>query len=103
MGKPKICFEFEMGDMKEDFELLKAWKRERHAQWKEDNTRFLFENMDRRFRVTNNGETVIFREAGYPKVDFYPSTGRWRIPGEKKTYSGGAESFVKWYEKRKTN
>jgi len=93
--------DFTMGDMKEDFAALKAWKKERHAQWKVDNTACLLESMKGRFAIRNNGETLIFREKHYPRVDFYPSTGRWRIPGKKKTYRGGAKSFINWYEKQK--
>jgi hypothetical protein len=90
-----------MGDMAEDFKFLKEIKKERHAQWKKDNTSYLLKNMAGCFQVRNNGECLIFRETGYPKVDFYPSTGQWRIPGKKKTYGGGAESFIEWYEKQK--
>jgi len=90
-----------MGDMREDFELLKAMKKERHAKWKNDNLKYLTENMAYRYTLKNNEESALFREHGYPKVDFYPSTGRWRVAGRSKTYSGGAESFHKWYETQK--
>lgn len=48
-------------------------------------------------KVTNNGECFCFREKGKPRVDFYPSTGRWRVVGQSLTYKGGAERFLRWY------
>jgi hypothetical protein len=46
-------------------------------------------------------EVILFRNHLEPKVDFYPSTGRWRIPGEKRTYGGGAGAFLNWYAKQR--
>lgn len=85
----------------ENWKLLKEEEQKRHAQSKNDNTAFLITAMPAHFEMRNNGETLIFREKGYPKVDFYPSTGRWRIPGKRKTYGVGAEFFMNWYEKQK--
>jgi hypothetical protein len=53
------------------------------------------------FRETNNGETILFREKSKPMVDFFPSTGRWRIVGRHpKTFRGGARAFLPWYKKQ---
>lgn len=49
-------------------------------------------------------EAVIFREPGGPFVDFYPSTGRWRVVGKgapKQTFRGGVEAFLGWYAKQR--
>lgn len=94
-----------MGDMADDFAAMKAHRQTRHANWNRRNMEILNRRSDEGglvFAVTNAGETLLFRERGKPKVDFYPSTGRWRIPNSKKTYSGGAESFLRWYAKQST-
>ena len=48
--------------------------------------------------------SCLFREAGKPRVDFYPHTGRWRVVGVEKfrTKGGGAKVFLVWYEKQGT-
>ncbi len=75
----------------------------RHQQWKEVNTQ-LIEASGLPFTSTNNGESLLFRQAGKPRVDFYPSTGRWRCAGDNKTHNktrrGGAQSFLQWYERQ---
>ena len=74
-------------------------KRERHRKWYSRNLDFLIENMAGRFQIK---ETVLlFRENGKPKVDFYPHTGRWRVPDKNELRSGGAEDFLNWYDKQK--
>lgn len=88
-----------MGDMAEDFAAMKAHRQQQHADWKQKNMEILNAST-LIFTVTNNGETLCFREANKPKVDFYPSTGRWRIPDKNQTFRGGAESFLRWYEKQ---
>lgn len=41
--------------------------------------------------------------AEQPKVDFYPSSGRWREVGpSKRNHSGGAQRFLDWYADQKT-
>lgn len=90
-----------MGDMADDFAAMRAHKQERHAMLKRRNIMLLNLRVAGRFKSTNYGETVLFREPGKPKVDFYPSTGRWRIVGsQSKTFRGGAESFLRWYAKQ---
>jgi hypothetical protein len=69
----------------------------KHKDWKEANTKII-EKSGLIFKWAGN-ETMLFREENKPKVDFYPSTGRWRVPNKKKTYRGGAKSFIKWYSK----
>lgn len=76
--------------------MLTKLRQERHQDWKEQNLAIIqasgVEYIDR-------GETLLFRLPGKPKVDFYPSTGRWRLVQENKTYSGGAEKFLKFLER----
>ena len=76
-----------------------ANKKERRKILYNDNLDFLIENMAGRFQIK---ETVLlFRENGKPKVDFYPHTGRWRVPDKNELRSGGAEDFLNWYDKQK--
>lgn len=88
-----------MGDMGDDFRAMTAHRQEQHQQWKRQNLATL-NSAGVSFRETNEGETLLFREAGKPKVDFYPSTGRWRVVGDSKNrraMSGGAVAFLRWY------
>lgn len=91
-----------MGDMADDFAAMKAHRQQQHAHWKQKNMEILNAS-GAIFTVTNYGETLLFRMTGYPKVDFYPSTGRWRIVGDKngRPLRGGAEAFLSWYERQK--
>jgi len=88
-----------MGDMADDFAAMKAHRQQQHADWKSRNLAALNASSVI-FTVTNSGETLLFRESGKPKVDFYPSTGRWRVAGLTRTFSGGADSFLNWYERQ---
>lgn len=47
----------------------------------------------------DNGQIIMFRNSGKPKVDFYPTKGTWTVPAKKAYYRGGWKSFIKWYEK----
>jgi hypothetical protein len=38
--------------------------------------------------------------AGRPSVNFYPSTGRWRVDHLNRTFGGGARVFLEWYKKQ---
>jgi hypothetical protein len=88
-----------MGDMADDFGAMKAHRQQQHADWKQRNLAVLNASAVI-FTTTNYGETLLFRESGKPRVDFYPSTGRWRVAGLTKTFRGGATSFLQWYEKQ---
>jgi hypothetical protein len=85
-----------MGDMGDDFAAMKAHTQAKHAEWKRKNMAVLSDS-GAVFTVTNGGETLLFRQTGYPRVDFYPSTGRWRVADVKETYRGGAKRFLEWY------
>lgn len=89
-----------MGDMADDFAAMRAHRQQQHADWKKKNMEIL-NGSTLIFTTTNNGETLCFREANKPRVDFYPSTGRWRVVGNNaKAQSGGAGRFLNWYREQ---
>jgi hypothetical protein len=90
-----------MGDQAAYGAAMTAARQGRHAEWKRDN-RAALDKSGLAFTVTNHGENLCFREHGKPMVDFYPSTGRWRTVGARrsKTYRGGAAAFFAWYAKQ---
>lgn len=53
----------------------------------------------RRGTLKNHGTALLLREPDKPKVDYYPSTGRWRSQGV--TYEGGLERFEAWYAQQR--
>ena len=89
-----------MGDMGDDFAAMKAHRQQQHADWKKANLEILSAS-GAIFTVTNYGETLLFRMSGYPRADFYPGTGRWRVVGSNsKAMSGGVERFLDWYRRQ---
>lgn len=90
-----------MSEQMDYFRAINQHRQEEHAEQKRENTRLIFAS-GLSFRSTNNGECLVFREKGKPKVDFYPSSGRWRDVGSsKRNYSGGAQKFLDWYADQK--
>lgn len=86
--------------MGEVFEGMRGARQERHLKWHQRNVAALVTS-GLKYRSVNDGESLLFREPGKPKVDFYPSTGRWRIVGaQSKTFRGGAAAFIGWYAKQ---
>lgn len=86
----------------EDIEALRAaQKAERKAREKAHRTRVLAES-GLKFTSSNDGENLMFREPGKPKVDFYPSSGRWKVAGigGGKVMEGGVKVFLDWYAKQ---
>lgn len=86
-----------MGDMSEHFKALKEYN-----GMKRDNrillNRSILENAkDIKYTELSNN-TFLFREANKPKVDFYLSTGRWKV--NNRAMKGGAIMFLKWYRKQ---
>lgn len=74
----------------------------RQRGWKRENLTAL-EASGLRYETANNGETLLFREPGKPRVDFYPSTGRWRVVGvstPQPARGGGARNFLRWYARQ---
>lgn len=85
-------------DWKDFGEVMRNARQQRHANWKAENTA-LIEASGIPFTVTNNGEALVIRERGRPRIDFYPSTGRWRVDNLR-TLGGHAERFLKWYKEQ---
>ena len=86
-----------MGDMGDMYRDWNKKKKSDHAKWKEANLKIL--------RASNipfkeRPESCLFREEGKPLVDFFPSTGRWRLPRENKNFRGGAKAFLTWYNRQ---
>lgn len=80
-----------------DSSILTHLRKAQHREWKAENLDLL-RTSGLTYRLTNNNETAVFRELGKPKVDFYPSTGRWRIVGaNSRTMGGHALKFIEWY------
>lgn len=73
-------------------------RKERHAHWKGENTAALIA-AGLPFRASNNGECLMLREPGKPAVDFYPSSGRWRLPHSNVTMGGHADRFIAFYSR----
>jgi hypothetical protein len=79
----------------EIYRQFKELRQERHRQWREINTNILDVCGIPYRKADVFGNCYLIREEGKPKVDFYPSTGRWVSGGQ--TFSGGASKFIKWY------
>lgn len=89
-----------MSDMGEYWNDLKEIRQQEHADRNASATEIILKS-GIPHKSTNNGESFLFREPNMPKVDFYPSTGRWRVAGTRKTFNGGVNSFLNWYSKQK--
>jgi hypothetical protein len=84
-----------------DSSILTDLRQAQHREWKEENVDVI-RSSHIPYRSANNGESLIFRESGKPKVDFYPSTGRWRVvSGSSRTMGGHAMQFLEWYAEQK--
>lgn len=94
-----------MGDMAEEYKYLRELKQDRHREWFTKNHEVL-SKCEFPYESKSDGEVCLFRNLAGPNVDFYPSTGRWKVTtknrkGQSYTmHSGGAESFLKWYRKK---
>jgi hypothetical protein len=80
--------------------------RDRHVRIAEHNLEVLRAGPFR-FQVRKSpdgllGASVLFREHGKPRVDFFLSTGRWRVvgAGASRLMSGHARAFLAWYAKQ---
>jgi hypothetical protein len=76
-------------------------RRDRRQAWRRENLRVLDRaGLLTRCRSANEGESLLFREAGKPKVDFFPSSGLWRAHNQ--TFRGGGRAFAQWYKKQES-
>ncbi len=85
----------EDGDITSLFKSHRKSVQTRHTLNHLRNTRLL-EEAGIEYRKASN-ETYCFR--GKVKVDFFPSTGRWRDLKRQRTHSGGARMFIQWFIK----
>ncbi|HEY4611373.1 MAG TPA: hypothetical protein VII11_00140 [Bacteroidota bacterium] len=88
-----------MTELADDFRFMTELKKARHQQWQKENRRLIDET---KIAYEDKGEALLFREQGKPKIDFYPSTGRWKVFGRKGNYTmmrGGAKAFIVWYQR----
>ncbi len=47
-------------------------------------------------------QCLLIRIDGYPPIDLWPSTGRWRVSGKRgPTQEGGMRRFWKWFLRQK--
>lgn len=95
-----------MGDSLETMiaagECAREERQARHACWKAENLAALRASG---LRFGERPEMLLFREPGKPRVNFYPSTGRWAIPdrnGGRCCGGGHAARFIDWYRKQTT-
>lgn len=91
-----------MGDQADFGAAMRADRQERHAQWYAENMAVLRSST---VPFEERPTSVLFRQKGKPKVDFFPHTGRWRVVGEGKQRQplrGGARAFLAWYGKQGT-
>lgn len=89
------CSDDDDDDLASDYRAMKEEKKRRHAEWYATNMQLL-EKSGLKYRSVSGGQTLLFREPNKPKIDFYPSTGRWRVAGQR-AVSGGAKKFIDWY------
>lgn len=96
---------------KTDNETTLMWReirertQDRHNEWYKSNVAIL-RNAIQEFPFTDKDTTLLFRIEEYPKVDFYPHTGRWKVieKGKKpKMKTGGANAFLVWMRKQRKN
>ena len=87
-----------MGDMGDDFRVMHKAKKERHAEMHKKNTAILNKSGLKHRKISH--ECYCFREQDL-KVDFYPSTGRWRDQLTGKVYKGGAHNLIGWLANRR--
>jgi len=86
-----------MGDMGEVFNEMKRYKQERRASNTEKSTQIL---VDRgvKFDSKNGGaHLIVYADCG-KVIDFWPSTGKFRVRGQKK-FQGGVFKLLKKYIK----
>lgn len=89
-----------MGDVGDGYKAMREATKLQRKENRAVNLMTLRES-DLEFMERNNGDTVLFREDGYPRVDFYPGTNKWKVLDKKIHYiRGNAENFIAWYKKR---
>ena len=78
--------------MKELFKIMRERSQEKRRSNK-DKSSDLLKNSGINFERKNYGNHLIILST--PKIDFYPSTGLWRVRGENKNHRG-VRSLLKY-------
>lgn len=88
-----------MGDMYRDWKADRKARNLRHsdANW-DIIERWMKKDESRRNFVREYSGNIQFHLPEKPKVDFYPTTEKWRKG--KVIYYGNAEKFLNWYDKQ---
>ncbi|MHB9110429.1 MAG: hypothetical protein ACYDCO_25535 [Armatimonadota bacterium] len=85
----------------EDFRDMRKARQASHQRNYEQNMAILRQSG---LKFEERSTSVLFREYGKPRVDFFPHTGAWRLVGKPTgkplTYSGGASRFISWYRQQ---
>lgn len=71
--------------MKETFIFVRKQRQEKRNHNKEQSTNLL-RQAEISFESKNSGNHLIILST--PKIDFYPSTGLWKVRGENKNHRG---------------
>ena len=92
-----------MGDMAEDFRLMNQVKRENKNDRLIANTNFLIQH-NIPFRTYNEGYHLQIDLSSDSVLNFWPSTGRWRVQNRFNQYQWGyggygIESLIKFLKK----
>lgn len=82
-----------MGDMREEFDALKAYKAERKAKRHDHNVEALLTETGIPAREQSKNVWRIDTPAG--AVMYYPATNCWQHKG--KTMRGDVQGFINWY------
>lgn len=89
-----------MGDMREHFEALNEARKEQKRVRLKLNMH-IFNDCEFNFSY-NGGHVVFFRADGYPKVDYYLTTNKWKVGGARqKVLYGDATRFLAWYRRQR--
>nr|DAU57546.1 MAG TPA: hypothetical protein [Caudoviricetes sp.] len=85
--------------MKETFILVRKQRQEKRNHNKEQSTNLL-RQAEISFESKNSGNHLIILST--PKIDFYPSTGLWKVRGENKKRRG-VLSLLKFIKEMKND
>jgi len=88
-----------MSEIGDDFKEYKAWVDKRKldyyslAKWILSKTTFKYE-------IKDENRVILFREHDKLKVDYYPSTGKWKY--KDRIFKGSIYKFISWYANKRS-